>query len=127
MSEKRGTKKPKSPAERLAKKLDVAAVAESPAPWRCGLRKQREAVGLSQAAVCRALSLNQSALSAWECGNHAPSLRLAFRLANFYGISVDELWEPVGEKPGEKPGERPGEPTAQTGINAAEEQDDEEG
>ncbi len=55
------------------------------------LKQHREMNGLTQADVARATGLNQSSISRWEEGKRSPSIEYCIILADFYGISLDEL------------------------------------
>lgn len=51
----------------------------------------REKAGLTQAEVAKALGVDQSAVSLWETGKTAPRAALLPKLADLYGVTVDEL------------------------------------
>ena len=55
------------------------------------LKSQREMRGYTQAAVANATGISQPKLSYYESGRHLPSIEDCIRLADFYGISLDEL------------------------------------
>lgn len=55
------------------------------------LKYQREIRGLSQSELARATGLKQQMISHWEANKSAPSIDVVVALANFYGISIDEL------------------------------------
>ena len=55
------------------------------------LKQHREMNGLTQAEVAKATGLNQSSISRWEEGKRSPSIEYCIILADFYGISLDEL------------------------------------
>ena len=46
------------------------------------LRLARQARGLSQQQMADAVGVSRQAISLWESGEHDPSLRVAFALAN---------------------------------------------
>lgn len=71
------------------------------------LRKEKN---LSQIELAAVLNVSRQAVSRWETGLAAPSLDKLQFLAEFYGITIDELFYSVEEKP--KPQEQ--EPTPQT-------------
>ena len=55
-----------------------------------GLRAQRARVNISQKKLAETIGFNPATVSAWE--NRAGiSLEDAWKLANYYGISLDEL------------------------------------
>lgn len=71
------------------------------------LRRERN---LSQEELAEVLNVSRQAVSRWETGLAAPSLDKLQFLAEFYGITIDELFYSVEEKP--KAQEQ--EPTSQT-------------
>ena len=56
-----------------------------------GLKYQREANGLSQMELAKRTGLSQQAISLWEQNKRGPSIANCETLADFYGISLDEL------------------------------------
>lgn len=52
------------------------------------LRKKK---GLKQIEFAKALGVSQSAVSHWETGRSIPETPQLFQLAEFFGISIDEL------------------------------------
>ena len=52
---------------------------------------QREQRNLSQEQLARATEMSQAAISYWESGKRIPNVQACVKLADFYGISVDEL------------------------------------
>jgi transcriptional regulator with XRE-family HTH domain len=59
------------------------------------LKYHRESNGLSQTQLAKATGVSQQKLSYYESGKHSPSIEDCILLADFYGISLDEL---VGRK-----------------------------
>lgn len=57
------------------------------------LRKERK---LNQRAVADALNCSQSVYSRYENGSYEPPIDVLIRLADFYGVTLDEL---VGRTP----------------------------
>lgn len=55
------------------------------------LRYQREIRGYSQTALAKATGLNQQMISWWEAGKGLPNIDFCVQLADYYGISLDEL------------------------------------
>ena len=51
------------------------------------LREQRELVGLSQSALAKKTGIPQQTIS----DTNIPSIEMCIKLADFYGISLDEL------------------------------------
>lgn len=60
-----------------------------------GLRKEKN---LSQEELAAVLNVSRQAVSRWETGLAAPSLDKLQFLAEFYGITIDELFYSVEEK-----------------------------
>lgn len=60
------------------------------------LRKEKN---LSQEELAAVLNVSRQAVSRWETGLAAPSLDKLQFLAEFYGITIDELFYSVEEKP----------------------------
>lgn len=59
--------------------------------WARALKEQRKAMGITQMELTEATNIPQSSISAWENGTNAPSIENCLQLADFYGISLDEL------------------------------------
>lgn len=59
------------------------------------LKYQRESANLSQSQLAKETGIAQQKLSYYERGKHSPSIEECLILADFYGISLDEL---VGRK-----------------------------
>lgn len=55
------------------------------------LKFQREKRGLSQNALAKETGLPQQKISYYESDKHSPPIEFCVRLADFYGISLDEL------------------------------------
>ncbi|MBR2870409.1 MAG: helix-turn-helix transcriptional regulator [Clostridia bacterium] len=60
------------------------------------IKELRKAKGLSQTAVAKALGIAQNTYSYWELGKFEPSLVDVKRLAEYFGVTVGELF---GEAP----------------------------
>ena len=56
-----------------------------------GLRAERNRVNLSQAALGAAIHVPQSTISNWEKGDGSIGFEEALRLAEYYGITLDQL------------------------------------
>lgn len=52
----------------------------------------------SQADLGEHVGVSRQAINAVETGKHIPSLPLAFKLAEVFGLSVDEVFDPHGDK-----------------------------
>jgi putative transcriptional regulator len=58
------------------------------------LREERIQRGMSQAEVAAALCVSRQTVISIENGRYAPSLPLAFRIARFFGSTVDKMFDP---------------------------------
>ena len=56
------------------------------------IRELRQARGISQETMARALSLSPQAVSRWENGNTAPDISLLPSLAHYFDVSIDVLF-----------------------------------
>jgi putative transcriptional regulator len=56
------------------------------------VRQQRAVHGLSQADLGTALGVSRQTLISIESGRYLPSLSLAFRIARFFHIPVDNMF-----------------------------------
>jgi putative transcriptional regulator len=64
------------------------------------VREQRSQRGLSQAQVAAALGVSRQTVISIENGRYLPSLPLAFRIARFFGMPVEKMFDPDGEEAG---------------------------
>lgn len=64
------------------------------------MKAARKQNGYSQSKVAKETGIVQPNLSAWEKEKYAPNIEFCAILADFYGISIDEL---VGHDSLEKP------------------------
>jgi len=55
------------------------------------LKDERIKAGYSQAEVAEVCGVNQSAYSHYETGRRNPKLKTVEKLANLYGISIEDL------------------------------------
>lgn len=55
------------------------------------LKYQREQHGYTQHALAKATGISQVNISRWERGEVLPNIDFCVKLAEFYGITVDEL------------------------------------
>ena len=53
------------------------------------LRRQR---GIKQESFARALKVSRQTVSAIENGKYNPSLELAFAIADFFGLTIEEIF-----------------------------------
>ena len=56
------------------------------------LRELRKARGLSQEEVARAVGTTRQTITSIEVGKYTASLPLALRLAQYFGVTVEELF-----------------------------------
>jgi putative transcriptional regulator len=61
------------------------------------VREERSQRGLSQAEVAAGLGVSRQTVIAIESGRYSPSLPLAFRIARFFGVPVDMMFDPEEE------------------------------
>ena len=71
----------------------------------------RKARNLSQLELAEALNVSRQSISLWEKGSTAPSLDKLPLLAEFYGITIDELFYSPEEMPKEELQEIPQQST----------------
>jgi putative transcriptional regulator len=64
------------------------------------VREQRSQRGLSQAEVAEALGVSRQTVISIESGRYLPSLPLAFRIARFFGMPLEKMFDPDGEEAG---------------------------
>lgn len=66
--------------------------------WQCSLAQIRKARGLTVRDVAKGAGLTIAAISVIERGTD-PQLATAHKLADFFGVSLEQLWpEPVNKK-----------------------------
>ena len=58
------------------------------------VREERTRRGMSQAEVARALDVSRQTVISIENGRYSPSLPLAFRIARFFDVTVDKMFDP---------------------------------
>ncbi|WP_252178382.1 helix-turn-helix transcriptional regulator [Endozoicomonas sp. 4G] len=63
-----------------------------------GLRHQRTSRGLLLKDAAESLGTDPGNLSRIESGKQAPSLRLARKIATFYGITLEQVFDGQSEK-----------------------------
>lgn len=66
------------------------------------MRRLIEKRGTSQAEICRATGLSKQSVS-WICKGKTqyPSIQVCKRIADYFGMTLDELWALVEEEEGE--------------------------
>lgn len=57
------------------------------------IRELREQRGLSQGALGIELGVSRQTINSLEVGRYTPSLPLALRLARFFGLAVEEIFD----------------------------------
>ncbi len=55
------------------------------------LKYHREAAGLSQSELSKKTGISHQNINRWESGFVLPNIDFCVKLADFYGITVDEL------------------------------------
>lgn len=55
------------------------------------LKYQREINGHTQSSLAKATGLKQQMISWWEANKGLPNIDFCVQLADFYGITIDEL------------------------------------
>jgi len=58
------------------------------------IRELREVRGISQAALAKKLSVSRQTIISIEKGRYDPSLPLAFKIAEAFGLKVDDVFCP---------------------------------
>ena len=56
------------------------------------LRELREARGLTQEELAKILEVTRQTIIAIEKGKYDPSLRLAFKIARFFGVKIEDIF-----------------------------------
>lgn len=56
------------------------------------VRRLREERALSQAALGAALGVSRQTVNSLETGRYDPSLPLAFTIARYFGLSIEEIF-----------------------------------
>ena len=59
------------------------------------VRERREAADMSQADLAEAVGVTRQTINSIERGRYDPSLELAFRLARFFEVRVEDLCDPA--------------------------------
>ncbi len=58
------------------------------------LRELRQEMGITQEGLAEALGVTRQTIIAIEKGKYDPSLRLAFKIARFFGKKIEEIFGP---------------------------------
>lgn len=61
------------------------------------LRAERQ---WSQAELAERLDVSRQTVNAVENGKYDPSLPLAFKIARLFGLRIEEVFDPYGDRPG---------------------------
>lgn len=56
------------------------------------LGELRHAEGITQDELAYSLSVSRQTIHALECGKYNPSIMLAFRIARFFDLSIEEIF-----------------------------------
>ena len=64
------------------------------------VKERRAARGLSQAELAAELGVSRQTVISIESGRYLPSLPLAFRIARFFEVPVDKMFDPEDEETG---------------------------
>ena len=64
------------------------------------VRGQRTQLGMPQAELAAALGVSRQTIISIENGRYLPSLPLAFRIARFFDLTVDKMFDPDEEEAG---------------------------
>ncbi|MDI3474453.1 MAG: putative transcriptional regulator [Thermococcaceae archaeon] len=62
------------------------------------LRELREERGLTQEELAKALGVTRQTIIAIEKGRYDPSLRLAFKIAKFFNVNIEDIFIYEGDK-----------------------------
>jgi putative transcriptional regulator len=62
------------------------------------VREERSQRGMSQAEVAAGLGVSRQTVIAIESGRYSPSLPLAFRIARYFDLPVDQMFDPEEEE-----------------------------
>lgn len=62
------------------------------------LRELREERGLTQEELAKALGVTRQTIIAIEKGRYDPSLRLAFKIAKFFNVNIEDIFIYGGDK-----------------------------
>lgn len=56
------------------------------------LEELRKKVGITQEELADKLEVSRQTINSLECGRYNPSIQLAFRLAKFFNVTIEELF-----------------------------------
>lgn len=63
-------------------------------PMKNNLRALRKARALSQAEMGKLLEVSRQTINSIETGKYDPSLPLAFKIAHYFELSIEEMFTP---------------------------------
>ena len=66
------------------------------------LKEHRKLRNITMSELASNIQVGQSTLSEIENSKHAPSIQVAFKLANFFGISIEDLFPQFKDNTGSK-------------------------
>jgi putative transcriptional regulator len=78
--------------------LDISGMLRHLDIMRNRVREQRTQRGLSQAELAAALGVSRQTVISIENGRYLPSLPLAFRIARFFDLTIDKMFDPDDEE-----------------------------
>jgi putative transcriptional regulator len=82
----------------MSSMLDISGMLRHLDIVRNRVREQRTQRGLSQAELAIALGVSRQTVISIENGRYMPSLPLAFRIARFFDLTVDKMFDPDDEE-----------------------------
>ena len=82
----------------MSSMLDISCMLRHLDIVRNRVREQRTQRGLSQAELATALGVSRQTVISIESGRYMPSLPLAFRIARFFDLTVDKMFDPDNEE-----------------------------
>jgi len=62
------------------------------------LKELREAKGLTQEELAKALGVTRQTIIAIEKGRYDPSLKLAFKISRFFGVRIEDVFLYEGDE-----------------------------
>jgi len=78
--------------------LDISGMLRYLDITRNRVREQRTQRGLSQAELAATLGVSRQTVISIENGRYLPSLPLAFRIARFFDLTIDKMFDPDDEE-----------------------------
>ena len=85
-----------TPAEELASRKGAKPKRNNNQPiWNCQLKSLRQNLGLTQREVAKAVKLSPAGYHQVEGATFDICLTTAMRLSEFFGVSIQEIWQPL--------------------------------